>query len=395
LRLRDDRRAALSAHHHRGGSTSQVGAPTMARMRPHETVRQRLEKREQLLAPAAMRSADTRGRARSEPAHDMRTEFQRDRDRIIHSKAFRRLKHKTQVFIAPTGDHYVTRLTHTLEVSQVARTIARGLDLNEDLAEAIALGHDLGHTPFGHAGEQALGDLLPEGFRHNEQSVRIVDWLEASGAGLNLTWEVREGILKHSKPREGIFEALGERYWSAAEWGDPLAGTLEGQIVRISDSVAYLNHDIADAVRAGLLQPDDLPKASQRVLGETHAERIDALVSDIVDASWDAAATKRSDGRLPAGTAIAMSPDVAEATDELREFLFENVYLWEERLAEADRARRLIEFLWGYYLAHPAEVAASEFTRPADTLARRVADYIAGMTDHYASAAANRLGFSG
>jgi len=364
--------------------------------RPHESVRQRLEQRERdLLAPGAMRSADSRGRARPEPPSDMRTEYQRDRDRIIHSKAFRRLKHKTQVFIAPPGDHYVTRLTHTLEVAQIARTIARGLDLNEDLTEAIGLGHDLGHTPFGHAGEEALGKLLPEGFRHNEQSVRIVDMLEGSGAGLNLTWEVREGILKHSKPREGIFEELGERYWSADEWGEPLAGTLEGQIVRISDSVAYLNHDIADAIRAGLLSPEDLPKHARDVLGETHSQRIDTLVSDIVDASWDAARRARADGSLSPGSAITMSDGVAAATDDLRDFMFENVYLWEERLAEAARARRVIEFLWERLMAHPDEVAASEYTREEDPLARRVADYISGMTDHFAMATAERYGFRG
>ena len=362
-------------------------------MRPHETVRRRLEEREQLLAPAAMRAAATRGRARPEPPSDMRTEYQRDRDRIIHCKAFRRLKHKTQVFIAPPGDHYVTRLTHTLEVAQVGRTIARALNLNEDLTEAIALGHDLGHTPFGHAGEQALGSLLPEGFRHNEQSVRIVDLLEASGAGLNLTWEVREGILKHSKPREGIFSELEERYWSADEWGDPLATTLEGQIVRLSDSVAYLNHDIADAVRAGLLRTDDLPREARRVLGDTHSQRIDALVSDIVDASWDAASAPRT--ATGAALPIAMSAEVAAATDELRDYLFENVYLWEERLAEADRARRVVEFLWGHFLGRPEAVAASEYTRPEDPLVRRIADYIAGMTDQFAMSAAERLGFTG
>jgi dGTPase len=340
-----------------------------------------------------MRSAESRGRLRAEAPSDMRTEYQRDRDRIIHCKAFRRLKHKTQVFIAPAGDHYVTRLTHTLEVAQIARTIARGLDLNEDLTEAISLGHDMGHTPFGHAGEQALGDLLPEGFRHNEQSVRIVDVLEQGGAGLNLTWEVREGILKHSKPREGIFHELGERYWSPAEWGDPLAGTLEGQIVRLSDSVAYLNHDIADAVRAGVLRQDDLPVAARRVLGETHSQRIDTLVSDIVDASWDAAQQPRIDGALADGCIIAMGAGVQAATDELRDYLFENVYLWEERLAEAERARRVIEFLWSHYLHHPDEVAASEYTRPDDSLARRTADYIAGMTDHFAISTAERLGF--
>ena len=354
-------------------------------------VRLRLEERERGLAPAAARSFDSRGRVRSEAPSDMRTEYQRDRDRIIHCKAFRRLKHKTQVFIAPTGDHYVTRLTHTLEVAQIARTVARALDLSEDLAEAIGLGHDLGHTPFGHAGEQALGELLPEGFRHNEQSLRIVDLLEASGAGLNLTWEVREGILKHSKPREGVFEELTERTWEAGEWGDPLASTLEGQIVRIADSVAYLNHDIADAVRAGLLRPEDLPRRAREVLGETHSARIDALVSDIVDASWDAAMTPPSDGTPR--RAIGMSQEVAAATDELREYLFENVYLWEERLAEAARARRVIEFLWAYFMSDPEALAESEYTRVEDSLARRVADYVSGMTDHFAMAAAERLGF--
>lgn len=368
-------------------------------MRPHESVRLRLEEREDAtLAPGAMRVAATRGRIRPEPPSDMRTEYQRDRDRILHSKAFRRLKHKTQVFIAPAGDHYVTRLTHTLEVSQVARTIARALSLNEDLTEAIGMGHDLGHTPFGHAGEQALGTLLPEGFRHNEQSVRIVDLLEAAGEGLNLTWEVREGILKHSKPRVGIFEELGarDRTWSPAEWGDPLASTLEGQIVRLSDSVAYLNHDIADAVRAGLLRPDDLPPRVRDVLGDTHAARIDTLVSDIVDASWDAAAAPRDGAAAGAPQKpIMMSEEVAAATNELRDFLFEDVYLWEERLAEADRARRVIEFLWAHFMAHPEEVAASEFTRDGDPLARRIADYIAGMTDLFAIATGERLGFRG
>jgi dGTPase len=370
-------------------------------MRPHETVRKRLEAREEALAPAAMRSARSRGRAIPEPPSDMRTEYQRDRDRIIHSKAFRRLKHKTQVFIAPAGDHYVTRLTHTLEVAQIARTIARGLDLNEDLTEAIALGHDLGHTPFGHAGEQALGELLPEGFRHNEQSVRIVDWLERgrsadapSDAGLNLTWEVREGILKHSKPRDGVFQELGERYWSSDEWGAPLASTLEGQIVRIADSVAYLNHDIADAVRAGLLRDEELPRDARLALGATHSQRIDTLVSDVVDASWAAASCSRGPDGLPPSAVIAMSPGVTSATDQLREFLFTNVYLWEERLAEAARARRTIEFLWEYYLRHPDEVEASEYTREVDPLVRRVADYISGMTDHFAVARAQQLGFS-
>ncbi len=379
------------------GSNSTL--PYTHSMRPHESVRQRLDEREKLFAPGAMRAAGSRGRLRPELPSEMRTEYQRDRDRIIHSKAFRRLKHKTQVFIAPAGDHYVTRLTHTLEVAQIARTIARALDLNEDLAEAIGLGHDLGHTPFGHAGEQALSALLPEGFRHNEQSVRIVDLLEQGPAadqlgppGLNLTWEVREGILKHSKPREGIFHELEDRNWSADAWGSPLASTLEGQIVRLSDSVAYLNHDIADAVRAGLLTEDDLPKDARGVLGATHSDRIDRLVTDIVDASWDAAQQRR--GTEPAPT-ITMSADVAAATDELRDYLFENVYLWEERLSEADTARRTIEFLWAHFLKHPEEIVASEYVRAEDALTRRIADYISGMTDHYAIAAAKRLGFAG
>jgi dGTPase len=356
--------------------------------RPHQSVRHRLEARESSLAEGAMRVIDTRGRLRAEPPSDMRTEYQRDRDRIIHSHAFRRLKHKTQVFIAPPGDHFVTRLTHTLEVAQIARTIARALELNEDLAEAIALGHDLGHTPFGHAGEQALDDLLPDGFRHNEQSVRIIDLLENAGSGLNLTWEVREGILKHSKPQAGIFEELQDRNWSAEQWGAPLASTLEGQIVRLADFVAYINHDIADAIRAGVLRQEELPTTARRVLGETHSHRINTLVCDIVDASWEVA-------HSAAGGQIAMTADVAAAADELRDYMFRNVYLWEERLAEAARARRLLEFLWEHLLRHPEEFATSEYTRPEDPLARRVADYISGMTDHFAVATAERLGFSG
>ncbi len=343
-----------------------------------EAVRRRLEERERQLSPFASRSFQSRGRERPERPSPVRTEYQRDRDRIIHSKAFRRLKHKTQVFMAPTGDHYVTRLTHTLETAQIARTIARALNLNEDLTEAIGLGHDLGHTPFGHAGEDALGELLPEGFRHNEQSLRVVEKLENSGQGLNLTWEVREGILKHSKAREDIL---------AEGWGT--ASTLEGQIVKIADSVAYLNHDIADAIRAGLLREDDLPRSARELLGTGHAQRINTLVLDIVETSW--AAT--GEGAPPHGEAprIAMSGPVAAATNELRDFMFANVYEWEGRQAEAARARRVVHFLFEYYLAHP-EALTSDFTRPEDPLARRVADYIAGMTDLFALRAAEELG---
>jgi dGTPase len=341
-----------------------------------DAVRRRLEDRERLLSPFAARSFESRGRERPEERSAVRTEFQRDRDRILHSKAFRRLKHKTQVFVAPTGDHYVTRLTHTLETAQIARTIARALNLNEDLTEAMSLGHDLGHTPFGHAGENALAELLPEGFRHNEQSLRVVEKLENGGRGLNLTWETREGILKHSKAREDIL---------AEGWGT--ASTLEGQIVKLADSVAYLNHDIADAIRAGLLREEDLPSLAREVLGTTHRERINTLVLDIVTSSW-AATGESADGDTPR---ISMSEEAAAATNELRDFMFENVYEWEGQLAEAARARRVIAFLFEHYTAH-AEALTSDFTRPEDPLVRRVADYIAGMTDLFALRAAEELG---
>ena len=247
----------------------------------------------------------------------MRTAYQVDRDRIIHSKAFRRLKHKTQVFIAPVGDHYRTRLTHTMEVMQVARSIARGLNLNEDLTEAIALGHDLGHTPFGHAGEYALGACLPGGFRHNEQSVRVVEYLEKDGKGLNLTREVRDGILRHSKLRESI---------AAEGWG--IANTLEGQIVKIADSLAYLNHDIDDAIRAGVIGVDNLPARANEVFGTTSGSRITAFVTDVVDYNWRVAIGEGQTWRdaVGNGVAIGMSPEVLAVDDELREFMFSNVY---------------------------------------------------------------------
>ena len=342
------------------------------------SVRRRLEERERQLSPFAARSFESRGRDRPEEPSPARTEFQRDRDRIIHCKAFRRLKHKTQVFIAPAGDHYVTRLTHTLETAQIARTIARALDLNEDLTEAIGLGHDLGHTPFGHAGEHALAELLPEGFRHNEQSLRVVEKLELGGQGLNLTWEVREGMLKHSKAREDIL---------AEGWGT--ASTLEGQIVKLADSVAYLNHDIADAIRAGLLGEDDLPRRSRDVLGTSHSQRINTLVLDIVETSWAATGEDGSTSAEP--PRIAMSEEAAAATNELRDFMFANVYEWEGQQAEAARARRVVHFLFEHFLAHP-DALTSDFTRPEDPLVRRIADYIAGMTDLFALRTAESLG---
>lgn len=352
--------------------------PTPIDLSRLESVRRRLQERERLLSPFAARSFQSRGRERPEEPSLARTEFQRDRDRIIHSKAFRRLKHKTQVFIAPTGDHFVTRLTHTLETAQIARTIARALNLNEDLTEAMALGHDLGHTPFGHAGEEALAELLPEGFHHNEQSLRVVEKLENGGQGLNLTWEVREGILKHSKAREDIL---------AEGWGR--ASTLEGQIVKLADSVAYLNHDIADAIRAGLLGEEDLPGRTRQVLGTSHAQRINTLVLDIIETSWAATGEGASPGQEP--PRIAMSEAAAAATNELRDFMFANVYEWEGQRAEAARAREVVYFLFQHYLAHP-EALTSDFTRPDDPLVRRIADYIAGMTDLFALRTAESLG---
>jgi dGTPase len=342
------------------------------------SVRRRLEERERLLSRYAAKSFESRGRERPEEPSPVRTEFQRDRDRILHSKAFRRLKHKTQVFVAPTGDHFVTRLTHTLETAQIARTIARALNLNEDLTEAMGLGHDLGHTPFGHAGESALAELLPEGFRHNEQSLRVVEKLENGGQGLNLTWEVREGILKHSKARDDIL---------AEGWGT--ASTLEGQIIKLADSVAYLNHDIADAIRAGMLHEEDLPARTRQVLGTSHRQRIDTLVLDIVTTSWEATGEGVRSGDEP--PRISLSEEAAAATNELRDFMFENVYEWEGQLAEAARARQVMLVLFEYYLAHP-EALTSDFTRPEDALVRRVADYIAGMTDLFALRTAESLG---
>jgi dGTPase len=342
-----------------------------------EEIGKALERREESLSPFAARSSTSRGRQRAEDPSPVRLEFQRDRDRIIHCKSFRRLKHKTQVFVAPAGDHYVTRLTHTLEVAQIGRTIARALNLNEDLTEAIALGHDLGHTPFGHRGEEALAELLPEGFSHNEQSLRVVERLEGGGKGLNLTWEVRDGILHHSKSRGGVMATASG-----------LPATLEGQIARIADTIAYLNHDIADAIRAGLLSDADLPRNVRDTLGERHSQRINTLVCDIVDESWAATGLLGEDVR----PSIRMSAPVLAATDELREFMFQRVYLWEDAQAEAVSARRLVRFLFEYYIAHPEETS-SDFALPDDPPWRRAADYIAGMTDTFAMDLGRELEF--
>lgn len=297
----------------------------------------------------------------------MRTEFQRDRDRIIYCKAFRRLKHKTQVFIAPLGDHFVTRLTHVLEVSQISRSIARALNLNEDLAEAISLGHDLGHTPFGHVGEEVLDEIYPQGFSHNEQSLRVVDILENDGQGLNLTWEVREGIGKHSKTKQQI---LG------ADW--ELPSTLEAQVCKLADSIAYINHDLDDAIRAGLITDQDLPHSAIVVLGRSNSERINTLILDVVDRSWSA--TGLTEDNAPE---ITMSPEVREVANTLLEFLFQRVYHVRAAKEETERAREVVRLLYRYFTEN-ANRLPREFLARADSVERAVVDYIAGMTDQYA-----------
>jgi len=337
-------------------------------------IRQFIEEREEGLSHHAARSKLSRGRLKPEAPCPIRTAFQRDRDRILHTKAFRRLKHKTQVFIAPLGDHFVTRLTHTLEVSQIARTIARALNLNEDLTEAIALGHDLGHTPFGHVGEDMLNELYPPGFRHNEQSLRVVDQLENEGHGLNLTWEVRDGILNHSKT--GLETLL-------QSWGK--TNTLEGEICKIADVVAYINHDIGDAVRAGTISEGELPLSAIQVLGLSHSNRINNMVSDIIEYSW--AATGRENGKSPA---IGMSPEVLKATDILRRFLFDRVYDIRSAQEESERAREVIRRLYKHFTKHEAEMPP-EYHFSGDDIERRVVDYIAGMTDRYALRRAEEL----
>lgn len=316
-------------------------------------VRERMEQEEyEFLSPQAQKAAETKGRPEPEDDNDVRTCYQRDADRILHSKSFRRLMHKTQVFLSPEGDHYRTRMTHTLEVARIARTICRGLRLNQDLAEAAAYGHDLGHTPFGHAGEKALSSMLDKPFRHNEQSLRVVDKLERDGAGLNLTYEVRMGILGHT--------------------GDFIPETLEGQIVRTSDRIAYINHDIDDAMRAGILTNDDIPREISDVLGETHRERINTLVTDMIFHS-------RGTGEL------GMTPEIEQTMQALRQFMFEHVYKNPVAKGEESKARRILQELYTYYIAHP-EALPQDF-QPQLTfegLPRVVCDYIAGMTDKYA-----------
>ena len=317
------------------------------------TIREQLEQEEDArLSPLAARAGASRGREMPIEPCPLRTDYQRDRDRILHCKSFRRLKFKTQVFLSPEGDHYRTRLTHTLEVAQVARTLARALRLNEDLTEAIALGHDLGHTPFGHIGERSLDELMPEGFRHNEQSRRCVEVLENGGAGLNLTWEVRDGILCHS--------------------GKQFPATLEGQCVRRADRIAYLNHDLDDALRGGVLQPFELPADCLKVLGQTHGQRINTMILDIV---------QNSQGK----DMLMMSPLVQEAMDGLREFMFERVYRDRWRAAEEHRCDLVMKQLFHYYREHPGEMP-EEYVLIGyrEGMARGVCDFLSGMTDRYA-----------
>lgn len=317
-----------------------------------------------ILSPKAIKAKDSKGRLREEPECDIRTAFERDRDRIIHSKAFRRLKHKTQVFLAPRGDHYRTRLTHTLEVAQIARTIARALRLNETLTEAIALGHDLGHTPFGHAGEEVLNEILNGGFRHYEQSLRVVDYLERDGRGLNLTWEVRQGILKHSKGK-GPIEIEGEEDLF-----------LEAQIVRYSDIIAYVNHDIDDAIRADIIRAEELPKEVIKTLGETHGERIDTLIKSILRASLEANLQK-----------ITIEPDKLRALEILRDYLFEKVYFSSVVRKEFEKAKKMLYTLFEFYYRNFENIEYLKKARllfPHESRERLIADYISGMTDRFA-----------
>ena len=336
-------------------------------------VRQRLEHAEERLSPFAARSALSKGREIPEIPCPLRTAFQRDRDRILFSNAFRRLKHKTQVFIAPLGDHYVTRLTHTLEVSQISRTISRALNLNEDLAEAIAMGHDLGHTPFGHVGEEVLNELLPYGFRHYEQSLRVVDHIENKGKGLNLTWEVRDGILNHSK---GDLEIL-EDGWNTVS-------TIEGQVVKMADLVAYINHDVEDAMRAGMISLTDLPGSTAKVLGPTNSNRVNTLVTDIV--VYSAAALSAKDTK----PSIGMSNTVRAAANELREFLFSKVYHANRGKEEEIKARKLLVSLFKYFKENP-DMLPPELNYSNEIIERRVADYVSGMSDQYAILTARKL----
>ena len=329
------------------------------------SVRQELEQQERsLLAPFAAFSADSRGRKVPEAECNYRMSYQHDRDRIIHSKAFRRLKYKTQVFLAPSGDHYRTRLTHTLEVSQIARTIAKALHLNEDLTEAIALGHDLGHTPFGHAGEAVLNRLHPDGFNHFQQSLRVVDVLEKEGKGLNLSFEVRDGIIKHSKGKGEILSPAPEH----------TACTLEGRIVRLADIIAYVNHDLDDAIRAQTIKAEQIPKECRQILGNSHPQRINSMVTNIIDES------RKKPGSLK------ISTEILEAMTELRSFLFANVYESPEVYGDFIKTSKLLEEIYTYLEKHPQALREKYYPGYLDNYSPidNLRDFIASMTDRYA-----------
>jgi dGTPase len=330
------------------------------------TIREMLEEQERAtLHPRAARSAESRGRARAEAEDDMRPVFQRDRDRLLHCKSFRRLKGKTQVFLAPKGDHYRTRLTHTLEVAQVARSIARALRLNEMLVEATVMGHDLGHTPFGHAGERVLNEIVKGGFHHVQQSVRVVEVLEKEGRGLNLTAEVRDGILRHSKGKGNVLmKGSGAK-----------ALTLEAEIVRIADIVAYVNHDLDDAVRGGLLKEGEVPREIRRTLGERHSARLATLVGDVIGAS-----------DVDGGGHIELSAEVHQALLALRDFLYARVYENPVVNDEFEKAQRILRDLFGWLAEDPERLRRKlgVAPRPGDTVERAVTDFVSGMTDRFA-----------
>ncbi len=310
------------------------------------------EREKKYLSPYAFLTSETKGRERPSVPCQNRTEFQRDRDRIIHSKAFRRLMHKTQVFLFPVDEHYRTRMTHSLEVCQIARIIARALRLNEDLCEAAALGHDIGHTPFGHAGESVMQECFDAGFTHYKQSVRVVEKLEKNGRGLNLTWEVRDAILNHA--------------------GSNVASTLEGRIIKYADRIAYINHDIDDAVRAGIMSVDDIPEEILKVVGRGHSERINTMVKSVIDASTDE-------------PDITMTAEVGEAMNELRNFLFEAVYFNPVAKGEEKKAKVMLRELFAYYKAHPEEMPEFYYKNTEnESVERCVCDFISGMTDRYA-----------
>ncbi len=334
-------------------------------------IREGLEKLEtETLSEKAFLSAHSKGRKRPERSHPLRTAFQRDRDRIIHSKSFRRLKHKTQVFLAPYGDHYRTRLTHTLEVSQIARTIAKAIRLNEDLTEAIALGHDLGHTPFGHAGEETLAKLLPHGFNHSAQSLRVVEKLEYEGKGLNLTFEVRDGISKHSKGRGDILSKKKHQ----------MPMTLEGQIVRVSDVIAYVNHDIDDAIRAGVIKDRDIPQNLTKVLGRWHASRIDRMVASVVATSLKSGLER-----------ISLDEEIETAVNALREFLFERVYFNSKAKRELEKTEKILTDIYQYVRKNPEKFVKSYPV--GDSFDKRCGDFMAGMSDLFALRLYERLFF--